>query len=379
MLHFSDDEFASRMASTRAAMAARGIDVCLLFAPESQYWLTGYDTFGFCFFQCLVISDREPILLTRSADFRQAQLTSNIRDIRVWRDRAGADPTADLVDLLADAGLSGKRIGWETNTQGLVHAHGMRLAARLPHLIDASSLMGELRLVKSAKEIEYTRRAAELGDDAWDAAVACAGPGVHEGEVLAAMHNAVFSGGGDYPANEFIIGSAENALMCRFQVGRRQLDQDDQLNLEWAGTYKHYHSALFRTLVIGTPRPQHTAMFPAVRDALLACEDALRPGNTMGQVFDAHARGLDAAGYGEHRLNACGYALGPRFSPSWMEDQMFYEDAPTVIESGMVFFLHMILMDSDTQSAMCLGRTSLVTDAGAEALSRLPLEMSVRD
>ena len=52
MLHFSDDEFASRMASTRAAMAARGIDVFLLFAPESQYWLTGYDTFGFCFFQC---------------------------------------------------------------------------------------------------------------------------------------------------------------------------------------------------------------------------------------------------------------------------------------------------------------------------------------
>jgi len=124
---------------------------------------------------------------------------------------------------------------------------------------------------------------------------------------------------------------------------------------------------------------EHTAMFPAVRDALLACEEALRPGNTMGQVFDAHARGLDAAGYGEHRLNACGYALGPRFSPSWMEDQMFYEDAPTVIESGMVFFLHMILMDSDTQTAMCLGRTSLVTDAGAEALSRLPMEMSVRD
>ena len=221
----------------------RGIDVFLLFAPESQYWLTGYDTFGFCFFQCLVISDREPILLTRSADFRQAQLTSNIRDIRVWRDQAERIHHGSG-DLLADAGLS-KRIGWETNTQGLVHAHGMRLAARLPGLIDTSSLMGELRLVKSAKEIEYTRRAAELGDDAWDAAVACAGPGVHEGKILAAMHNAVFSGGGDYPANEFIIGSAENALMCRFQVGRRQLDQDDQLNLEWAGTCKHYHSACF--------------------------------------------------------------------------------------------------------------------------------------
>ncbi|HSF96569.1 MAG TPA: aminopeptidase P family protein, partial [Thermohalobaculum sp.] len=78
------------------------------------------------------------------------------------------------------------------------------------------------------------------------------------------------------------------------------------------------------------------------------------------------------------RLNACGYSLGPRFSPSWMEDQMFYEGAPTVMQPGMVFFLHMILMDSDSASAMTLGRTSLVTASGAECLSRMPLEMVVR-
>jgi len=86
---------------------------------------------------------------------------------------------------------------------------------------------------------------------------------------------------------------------------------------------------------------------------------------------------LDAAGLAAHRLNACGYSLGPRFSPSWMEAQMFYEDAPTVMQPGMVFFLHMILMDSDSGSAMTLGRTPLVTEAGAEALSRMPVAMVV--
>ena len=45
------------------------------------------------------------------------------------------------------------------------------------------------------------------------------------------MHHAIFSGGGDYPANEFIIGLYDHALMCRFQVGRRVLDTNDQLNL----------------------------------------------------------------------------------------------------------------------------------------------------
>jgi Xaa-Pro dipeptidase len=377
MLHFTASEFADRMTRTRAEMARRGIDVMLLFAPESQYWLTGYDTFGFCFFQCLVISDRDPVLLTRSADLRQAQLTSNIRDIRIWKDRAGADPTADLVALLGELSLKGRRIGWETRTQGLVHLHGARLAAKLPGLIEASDMMGLLRLVKSPAEIAYVRKAAELSDLAWDAAAARAHAGADEGAILGAMHDAIFSGGGDYPANEFIIGSGQHALLCRYQSGRRRLDAQDQLTLEWAGTYRHYHAANMKTIVIGDPRPQHRQMQSAAEAALAACEGALKPGRPMADVFAAHARVLDEAGMGAHRLNACGYSLGPRFSPSWMEDQMFYEGAPTVMEPGMVFFLHMILMDSDTGTAMTLGRTSLVTERGAERLSRMPLEMVV--
>ncbi len=240
MLHFTAAEFDDRMARTRAEMARRGLDALLLFAPESQYWLTGYDTFGFCFFQCLVISDGEPVLLTRSADFRQAQLTSTIKNIHIWKDQAAADPTEDLVALLGRMDLTGKRIGWETGTQGLTHLHGARLAARLNGvnpLIDASDLMGMLRLVKSPAEIAYVRKAAELSDLAWDAAMARAHPGADEGAILGAMHDAIFAGGGDYPANEFIIGSGEMALLCRYQSGRRQLDADDQLTLEWAGAY----------------------------------------------------------------------------------------------------------------------------------------------
>jgi Xaa-Pro dipeptidase len=377
MLHFTTDEFDTRMARARGEMARRGLDAMLLFAPESQYWLTGYDTFGYCFFQCLVISDRAPVLLTRSADLRQAQLTSTIGDIRIWKDRAGADPTGDLVALLGEMGLTGKRIGWETRTQGLVHHHGARLAARLEGLVEASDLMGLLRLVKSPAEIAYVRKAAELSDLAWDAAAERAHAGADEGAILGAMHEAIFAGGGDYPGNEFIIGSGKHALLCRYQSGRRRLDASDQLTLEWAGTYRHYHAANMKTIVIGEPRPQHLAMQAAAVAALLACEGALRPGRPMADVFAAHARVLDEAGMGAHRLNACGYSLGPRFSPSWMEDQMFYEGAPTVMEPGMVFFLHMILMDSATGTAMTLGRTSLVTEAAAEGLSRMPVEMVV--
>lgn len=47
-------------------MARRGLDALLIFRQESMYWLTGYDTFGYVFFQCLVLgADGRMTLLTR--------------------------------------------------------------------------------------------------------------------------------------------------------------------------------------------------------------------------------------------------------------------------------------------------------------------------
>ena len=73
-IHFSPDEMAGRKARLLEALAQARLDGALLFAQESDYWLTCYDTFGFCFFQCLYIgADGRVALLTRSADLRQAR------------------------------------------------------------------------------------------------------------------------------------------------------------------------------------------------------------------------------------------------------------------------------------------------------------------
>ena len=85
-----------------------------------------------------------------------------------------------------------------------------------------------------------------------------------------------------------------------------------------------------------------------------------------------------AVGLGRHRLNACGYSLGARFTPSWMDPQMFYAGNDTPILPDMVLFAHMILMDSDSGTAMCLGRTYLTTDGDPEPLSQAPLDLVVR-
>ncbi len=381
-IHFAPAEMAARMARLQAAMAARGLDGLLLFAQESLFWLTGYDTFGFCFYQCLYVgADGRLALLTRSADLRQAQHTSTIGDIRVWRDGAAADPAGDTRAMLADLGVAGARLGAEFGSHGLTYANGLKLVDALEGLAtlsDVTDLVPALRVTKSPAEIACVRQAAALSDAADKAALAAIRAGADEGEILAAQQAAIFAGGGDYPANEFIIGSGRDALLCRYKSGRRRLDADDQITLEFAGAFRHYHAAVMRTVVVGAPRPLHRPYHAAAREALAACEAELRPGRTAGDVFAAHARVLDAHGLSSHRLNACGYALGAKFTPSWMDPPMFYAENPFVIGPDQVFFLHMILMDSASETAMCLGRTSLVAAGGAAPLNAPDLDLVVK-
>ncbi|MDQ0473673.1 M24 family metallopeptidase [Labrys wisconsinensis] len=372
MPHFSADEYAARLQGLLAAMAERRLDAMLLFAQESMYWLTGYDTFGFCFFQSLVVrADGRMALLTRSADLRQAQQTSIVGDIRIWTDRRDATPAEQLLAVVGDLGLAGGRLGAEFDTHGLTHANGRKLEAAFgaDRLVDASDIVTRLRAVKSPAEIAFVREAARLSDAADAAGLAAVRAGADEGEILAAQHNAVFAAGGDYPANEFIIGSGRDALLCRYKSGRRRLDARDQITLEFAGVWRHYHAALMRTVVVGEPSPRHLTLYAAAREALLACEAEIRPGRTAGDVFAAHARVMDAHGLAEHRLAACGYSLGAKFTPSWMDWPMFYEGNDWALVPGMVMFAHMIIMDSDSATAMCLGRTSLVGEAGSQVLN----------
>lgn len=378
-LHFTPAEYAARQAKARAALQEQGLDALLMFAPESHFWISGYDTFGFAMFQCMVLTARGDLhLLTRTPDLRQALYTSTLgpEQIHIWQDVEGASPARDLANLLTDLGVTGP-IGYESDTVGLTDRTGRALHAAIPGLIDASDLIRALRRVKSPAEVEMHRRAAQLSDDALDQAIALARPGAYEGDILAAMQGAVFKGGGDYAGNEFILGSGPGALLCRYYSGRRHLSDNDQLTLEWSGAYARYHAAMMRTLIIGQASTHHRRMHDAAVEALEACEAAIRPGAPMGDVYAAHVRVFDARGLSHARLKACGYGMGAVYNPIWVDFPMFYEGNPLIMQEGQVFFLHMILMDSAAGEAMTLGHSVLVKSDGVERLSRHGLDLIV--
>lgn len=381
-LSFLPEEYAAREERLQAEMAADKLDAVLLFAQESMYWLTGYETFGFCYFQCLIVkADGAKILLTRIPDLRQAHATSNIQDIVLWRDREKANPALDLRNLLNELGLLGCRLGVEYWAHGLTAADGRLLDEQLTSfakIVDISGLIDRLRLLKSNAEIAYIRRAAALTDDALDEALKCIRAGISEADILAAMMNANLCGDGDFPANEYVIGSGEDALLCRYKSGRRTLDENDQLTLEWSGVFRHYHAPMMRTIIIGQPQSRHYELYEAANEAILSIAETMKPGAVFADLFDAYARMMEKHDLTRHRLNACGYSIGARFAPTWMESQQFEAESAFEVEENMTLFTHAMLFDSDTGVAMTIGTSFLVTANGAEALSRHSLDMIIK-
>ena len=168
-LHFERSEFDARRDRLLIEMAEQKLDAMLLFAQESMYWLTGYDTFGFCFFQSPGREGRRldgaADALGRPAPGRHTSIIDNI----VHLDRPGRAPTRriDLRNLLNDLDLLGARIGVEYDTHGLTAFNGRRLDEQLQtfgQIVDASGIVSRAAAVqepgrdRQGREGRRTRR-----------------------------------------------------------------------------------------------------------------------------------------------------------------------------------------------------------------------------
>ncbi|MBT7951567.1 MAG: aminopeptidase P family protein [Gammaproteobacteria bacterium] len=379
-LHFSHEEFQQRQAVTVASMQARELDGLLMFRQESMYYLTGYDSFAYIVFQCLYLhADGRMTLLVRPPDKYVALYTSTITDIRIWQDGID-DPHSLLRDILEEYSCRGKRIGVEYDAFGLRGHDALKLTAGLEDfcsLEDASDLITLQRVVKSENEIAYVKQAAILTDQAFALGLELVEPGAFEGDILAAMQAEILRQDGDYPGNEFVIGSGPAALLGRYTSGRRYLDQEDKMTIELAGVYRHYHACIERNICIGPVPVKLIKLYEVALEGMEAALQVMRPGNTNGDVYDAYARCCQQAGL-EPGHSACGYGLGTTFAPSWIDWPFLAKNGDLVLQANMVFFLQTILFDNEEQLIACPGQTVLINDQACQVLSNDRCDLIIR-
>ena len=376
MLHFPRDEFDLRINRTRQAMADAELDGLVLFRQESMFYLTGYDTSGYSMFQAMYLGlDKGPTLLTRSADRIQSRNTSIVEDIQIWIDQEDASPAIDLRRILKTNGCTNQRIGIEYHAYGLTGQRALMVNEALEglcRLVDASDLVRLIRLVKSDLELEYVRKSGAICDAILQTSISHTRPGNTVKSVYGAMMNTLLCEGGDPTASRWPMGAGEAAVFCRYHTGDEIIAPQDQGVFEPAAAYRHYHTCMMYNILTGNVDPRHQAMNDACADALDACQRLLTVGNTVGDLYAAHEETMRTHGFSHAALSACGYSVGISYPPSWMDWPMIWKDNPQTLEAGMVFFLHMILLDDRTGLSMCIGETAIVTETVCEPVNRIP-------
>lgn len=382
-LPFSIDEHLSRQTRLRTELKNANLDAILVFAQESHFWLTGYDTGGYVFFQCAVITpdERPIILLTRRPDLVQARQTSTIEDIRIWWDSDDANPAVDLKSILAELGLKNGRVGIELNTHGLTGWNLWRIQNVLNNwctLVDDEHLIRKLRLIKSPSEIAYTRKAAWILDRSLETVISASRPGILDSEIKAAYLTSILQDGADMPPNPPLFNSGPRAVYGRGVSEPRRIEPQDQILVEYPVAFRRYNVKTEWTILFGNVDTAHRKMYDVARNTLHHMTEVARPGNTLGEIFDVHAKGLDDGGYKKHRYGATGYSVGCTFSPTSMDaPPMIYSGNSTICAPGMTLFYHVMIGDSDTGYAMGVGHTLLVTEGSPEVLTKLPDDLTV--
>ncbi len=382
-LRFSEAEHRARLARTRALLAARGLDALLVFAQESHFYLTGFDTAGYVFFQVGLITanDDRTIVLTRTPDRLQAEVASLYDEVRIWLNAEGANPALDLRAIMADAGLAGGKVGVEFATYGLTAANGRMVEAALEGfctLEDASDIVRSQRLVKSAAELELVAAAGQLADAATLAAIETARPGAYDTALSGAAVTAMLTQGGDMPSGGPLVNVGPRALFGRGIGGARRIEAQDQVLIELAGSACRYHVVIEHTVAVGPVDPRQQAQMEVAIEALERIKVAAVPGAALGSLDDIHRSVLDGAGFAHARYAACGYALGCTFKPTWMDaPPMIYSGNSLLLQPGMVFFVHIMIPDTVTGLVAGVGQTFAIGEEGkgVTTFSALPLQL----
>jgi Xaa-Pro dipeptidase len=377
---FSEAEIDGRLSRVRMALARRRLDAAIFASPENVFYLTGLDHWGYFAPHLLIVPlDGKPVLITRSME--KVTIEKQVKAAE-FRGHSDSETAADVAArVIAELGLTGKRLGLEYWTSGLSHGLAARLQAQADaEWSDVSGLVDQMRLVKSAEEQALMRRAAKVTDAAAAAAITAISDGASEQEVAAHCVAAMIRAGGHAPGFGPFIRPAARLGEEHTTWGDGTYRKGEPVFVELSGCLSRYHAPLGRLVRIGHISDEDAAMAEVTAKAFDAVMKALRPGAKAREVYAAWQGVADGAGLFHYRRHHCGYLVGIGQPPSWTGGNSvtgLRHDSDLEIETGMSFHILSWLMDTGRGDDF-ISNTVLLTDRGAEVLTRTPTGPIVR-
>ncbi len=390
MYPFPPGEYQQRIDKTRASMSERGIDILLSTNPANMGYLTGYDGWSFYVHQLIALSQdaAQPLWIGRGMDANAAKVTTYLDHDNIlgypddYVQSTIKHPMNFVANLLASKGWDRGTIGVEMDTYYFTAACYQNLARDLPNatLVDASTLVNWVRVIKSSNELEYMRQAARIIEKTMRTGVDMVNPGVRQCDAVAAIYASMVSGtrefGGDYssicPMLPTGIGTSTPHLTwtdAPFKSGEATI-------LELAGVRRRYHCPMARTVHLGKPPQRLADTAEVVIEGLDNAIAAAKPGVVCEEVEAAWRRTIER--HGIVKESRIGYSTGLNYPPDWGEGTLSLRPGDrTVLERDMT--LHVIpgvwLDDWGIEISECIH----ITENGAQPFCDFPRELFVKD
>ena len=348
----------------------------LVTSPENLYYLSGYQTPGYYWYQTLIVPlEREPVFVVRMNEASNVGPLSWVEDCRPYEDFE--DWIAHTRDVLADLGLAQGRIGLDYDSFFLRSRDEKRLVAALPAatFVDAAGLVEEGRLIKSPQELEYMRQAARAAEAGLRAGIDACRAGVTENDVAAEIHHAQILAGSEYTGLPVFIRAGVRDAQTHATWARHVLEPGDSVTMEMPGCINRYHAAMYGQVFLGGP-PEGLLRGMEIGNAIMGeAKAAIRPGVPAGDIHTlVQDRLREEMGETAQRNSRTAYSIGIAFAPDWGEGHILSmtQGETRPLEAGMTFHLlagHVVLTGMEQVKRSCCSDTVLVTENGCETLT----------
>ena len=299
-----------------------------------------------------------------------------VRDIRPSRRSYGEPVIARLKEIRAERvgviGLSGVVrapegvVPWGTFEK-------IRSALPKVNFVNATDLVQNVRAVKSAEEIAFIEKAAEIIGKALDVLIEHTSVGIRENELIAEMLREIVCQGGE-PITMLLFGSGGPEVPWAQRVfTTRQLKAGDLINTEVEGKYAGYIAQALQPLSLGPKPKELDDIFTATKLIFDRMLKFLKPGVKFGEVVEFSQDQVQAAGYEPDGALMHGRGLGEDAPMLWGARRDFPEkDAK--LKAGHVFILKPACKKGFMRDSIRAGDTVAIEADGARRLGKRELE-----
>jgi Xaa-Pro aminopeptidase len=297
--------FAGRLARLGERAGERGFAAVVVSPSPDLAYLTGYSPMPFERPTLLVVRPGlDPAMLVPELEEAPARSSPGgaLLEVVTWSD--GSDPYAAAAQILPASGTiaAGDRM-WAAHLLGLQQA--------LPGAIfqAASPLIGELRSVKDAGELDALRRAGGAADATFRELCRLSFLGRTEAEVASDVADLLVSNG-HTRADFTIVASGPNSASPHHEPGQRRFEARDAVVLDFGGELDSYFSDTTRTVAVGEPPEGFDEIYGAVEGAQEAAFGAIHPGVPAEQIDRAARSVIEEAGFGDRFIHRTGHGIG---------------------------------------------------------------------